>query len=64
MRSLAEAYAPSAEDCQHKLEASIEDGVTLTGDRQLLAQMVSNLVENALAHTPAGSVVRLSLRKP
>jgi signal transduction histidine kinase len=64
MRSIGDAYAPSAEDCQHKLEVSIEDGVTLTGDRQLLAQMVSNLVENALTHTPAGSTVKLALRKP
>ena len=42
---------------------SIEDGVHLTGDRQLLAQMISNLVENALRHTPAGSTVSLALRK-
>jgi len=63
MRSIVEAYAPSAEDSQHKLESSIADGITLTGDRQLLAQMVSNLVENALTHTPAGSTVRLALRK-
>jgi signal transduction histidine kinase len=63
MRSIGDAYAPSAEDSQNKLEISIEDGVALTGDRQLLAQMVSNLVENALAHTPAGSTVRLGLRK-
>jgi len=52
MRSIAEAYGPSAEDSQHKLEADIADGVILTGDRQLLAQFFSNLVENALAHTP------------
>src|SRR5439155_4282254 len=63
MRSIAEAYAPSAEDSHHKLESLIADGVTLTGDRQLLAQMVSNLVENALTHTPAGCTVRLVLRK-
>jgi signal transduction histidine kinase len=63
MRSIAEAYAPSAEDSQHRLESSIADGVTLTGDRQLLAQLVSNLVENALAHTPTGSTVRVALRR-
>ena len=63
VRSIGEAYAPPAEDFHHKLETAIADGVTLTGDRQLLAQMVSNLVENALTHTPAGSTVRLALRK-
>jgi signal transduction histidine kinase len=60
-RSVGEAYLPSAEDSQHKLELRIEDGVTLNGDRQLLAQMISNLVENALSHTPAGSTVSLSV---
>ncbi|MBV8394238.1 MAG: HAMP domain-containing protein [Alphaproteobacteria bacterium] len=63
MRDLGEVYAPSAEDQQHKLETSIEDGVMLTGDRQLIAQMVSNLVENALNHTPPGSTIRLVLTR-
>lgn len=62
MRSIAEAYGPSAEDSQHRLEVDVVDGVSITGDRQMLAQLFSNLVENALAHTPAGSTVRLALR--
>lgn len=63
MRSIGEAYQPAAEDSDHTLNYEIEDGVRLTGDRQLLAQMISNLVENALRHTPAGSTVSLFLRK-
>jgi signal transduction histidine kinase len=58
-KSVGEAYLPSAEDSQHKLELRIEEDVTVHGDRQLLAQMISNLVENALSHTPAGSTVSL-----
>jgi signal transduction histidine kinase len=60
-RSVGEAYLPSAEDSQHRLELRIEDGVSLQGDRQLLAQMISNLVENALSHTPAGATVSLAV---
>ncbi|MBS0548618.1 MAG: HAMP domain-containing histidine kinase [Proteobacteria bacterium] len=60
-RSVGEAYLPSAEDSQHTLRLAIEPGVTIQGDRQLLAQMLSNLVENALTHTPAGSTVSLTL---
>jgi signal transduction histidine kinase len=63
LKSIADAYVPSAEDSGHKLDATIDEGVTLTGDRQLLAQLFSNLIENALSHTPAGSTVRLVLRK-
>jgi signal transduction histidine kinase len=63
LRSVGEAYLPSAEDAQHALDLKIDDGVRLTGDRQLLAQMVSNLIENALNHTPAGSTVSLRLTR-
>ena len=62
VRGIAEAYGPSAEDSQHKLEVDVADGLTITGDRQLLAQLFSNLIENALTHTPAGTIVRVSLR--
>ena len=62
-QSIGEAYQPSAEDSQHTLLLDVEDGVSLTGDRQLLAQLISNLVENALHHTPAGTTVTLGLRK-
>jgi signal transduction histidine kinase len=62
-RQVGEAYQPSAEDSQHKLDLRIEPGITIRGDRQLLAQMLSNLVENALAHTPSGSTVSLALIK-
>jgi signal transduction histidine kinase len=62
LKSIGEAYVPPAEDSGHKLEAAIADGVTLTGDHQLLAQLFSNLLENALSHTPPGSTVRLMLR--
>jgi signal transduction histidine kinase len=63
LRSIADAYAPPAEDTGHKLDSAIDDGVTITGDRQLLAQLFSNLIENALSHTPAGSTVRLVLHR-
>ena len=61
IRNIADAYGPSAEDSQHKLEVAVADGITMAGDRQLLAQLFTNLVENALNHTPAGSTVRLGL---
>ncbi|UYN97582.1 MAG: HAMP domain-containing histidine kinase [Enhydrobacter sp.] len=62
LRSVAEAYAPSAEESRHAFASRIEDGLSLQGDRQLLAQMISNLVENALHHTPAGTAIELTAR--
>ena len=63
-RSVGEAYLPAAEDSQHRLVLEVQDGVTFNGDRQLLAQMLSNLIENALHHTPDGTIVTVTVRKP
>ena len=63
VRSIAEVYQPAAEDTGHHLTYQVDDGVRLLGDRALLAQMISNLVENAVHHTPPGSQVSLSLRR-
>ena len=48
-QTIVETYAAVAEDHQHVLEAGSPSGVTVQGDRQLLTQMIANLVENALA---------------
>lgn len=39
----------------------IQPGVTIDGDRDLLVQMLANLIENAIKHTPAGTTVLLKL---
>lgn len=39
------------------------DDIALTGDRQLLAQMLLNLLENAIRHTPNGTVIRLDIAR-
>jgi len=38
---------------------TIEPNLLVEGDRELLAQAVINLLENALRHTPVGTAVRL-----
>jgi two-component system, OmpR family, sensor kinase len=38
------------------------DDVVVVGDAERLTQVAHNLVRNALAHTPAGSTVRVSVR--
>jgi signal transduction histidine kinase len=60
-RNIADTYAPVADDQGQRLVADIAGGVTVRGDRQLLVQMLANLVENALRHTPRGSTITLSL---
>lgn len=59
--TVAEAFAPSAEEEGRTLLAEVAAGITVYGDRELLTQMLVNLVENALRHTPIGTQVKLSL---
>lgn len=58
---LAESFAPSVEDSRRALLWSIEPGMMLEGDRELLAQAFINMLENAQRHTREGTVIRLSL---
>jgi len=58
---LAEIYQPLAEDAGLTLEAAIAPGLHIQGHRQLLAQAVINLIDNAMKFTPAGGAIRMSL---
>jgi signal transduction histidine kinase len=58
---IAEIYRPVAEDRKRRLQSSVAGGHVLHGDRALLAQMLANLVENALHHTPLGTRITLEL---
>ena len=61
LEKIYQLYLPVAEDCHHGLSRSLAEGVYIRGDEELLTQMFSNLIENALHHTPAGTPIRLTL---
>ena len=61
MNKLVETYAPVAEDEGFNLSGSIEAGLRLRGDQAMLTQMIANLCENAMRHTPAGTRIELGL---
>jgi signal transduction histidine kinase len=58
---VASAYRAVAEDQGKELATTLEPGVDFHGDGELLLQMVANLVENAIRHTPSGTRIDLSL---
>ncbi|EPR43444.1 integral membrane sensor signal transduction histidine kinase [Desulfovibrio sp. X2] len=60
--SLVESYEAVAEDLGQTLCADIAQGLTVRGDHALLAQMLVNLLENAMRHCPRGSATTLTLR--
>jgi signal transduction histidine kinase len=59
--TICEAFTPAAEDEGKTLVAEIAPNVVTFGDKDLLTQMLANVVENALLYTPRGTriVVRL-----
>ncbi len=60
--NVAEAFTPSAEDQGRRLHVQIEPDRLVSGDPELLTQLVSNLIENALRHTPAGNPIEVAVR--
>jgi signal transduction histidine kinase len=55
-----ELYKPLAEEKGLDFETRIESGLELPGNRQLIAQAVANLIDNAIKFTPRGGRVRLA----
>jgi signal transduction histidine kinase len=56
----AELYAPAAEAREQRLEAAIEPGLCVSGDRDLLFQAMCNLLDNAVKYAPEEGRIRLS----
>lgn len=64
IETICEAYGPDVEEGGRALVCEVAGGIFVDGDRELLAQLFANLVENALGHTPSGTRVRIQLRGP
>ena len=62
VREMHELYAPGMQDAGLTLAISAADEASILGQRQLLAQLIANLLENALKYVPAGGRVWLELQ--
>jgi signal transduction histidine kinase len=56
-----ELYEPLAEDKGLDAQSSIPPGLQVLGDRNLIAQLLSNLLDNAIKYCAAGDLLTLTL---
>ena len=61
LTTVVETYAAVAEDRGHRMQAGIDPGTMVQGDRELILQMAANLVENAIQHMAPGGIITLQL---
>jgi len=61
--NLVELYAPGMRAAGLDVTLDAPAPARLTGNRQLLAQLITNLLENALKYVPSGGKVRVSVRQ-
>ena len=64
VQAVVEALCVRAEHAGLDLGASLAKGVVVSGDREQLTILLSNLVENALRYTPQGGVVDVQVESP
>lgn len=57
---IAELFDPACEEAQLGFKAQIARNLTILGDRGLIAQAISNLIDNAIKYTPAGGSITFS----
>jgi signal transduction histidine kinase len=63
VREIAELYAPLAEEAGLALRVDVEPGLAITADRELLAQAITNLIDNALKYGGGGDAIELAARR-
>jgi signal transduction histidine kinase len=64
-REVVEAFAPAAEEVGKTIIARLDSPLPLAGDKDLLKQMIANLIDNAVRHGAAGARIEVSgERKP
>jgi signal transduction histidine kinase len=60
--SVAEAFQPAAVDVGKVLTTHFNDSLPCLGDKELLTQLVANLVDNSIRHTRVGANIEISGR--
>jgi signal transduction histidine kinase len=60
---LVELFEPVARERGLTLTGRADHGVVVEGNRQLLAQLITNLLENALKYVPSGGRIEVAVKR-
>ncbi len=60
---LAELFGPACEESGLALRSQIARNQQVLGDRELIGQAISNLIDNAIKYTPSGGSISLSVMR-
>lgn len=63
LEQLSSAYSAVVEENGRQIYFHSHAGFNICGDKILVVQILANLIENALQHTPDGSVIHVSLSR-
>ncbi len=61
VENLCDLFQPSFAERQHKLQCHVQAGLFIDGDPSLLSRTIANLLDNEVAHLPAGRQVAVSV---
>jgi signal transduction histidine kinase len=62
VRDTAELYEPVAEEKNQTFEVDVDDLPQIWGNREMIAQAVANLIDNAIKYTPESGRIGVSLK--
>ncbi len=62
VKQLLDLYRPAIDERRHELIVDFEDGVVVDADRALFDRVLTNLIENELAHLPERCRITIRLR--
>ncbi len=63
IEQVSETFGPVVEDSGRTLDVDVSGASTVMGDQDLLVQLLANLIQNAIRHTPPGSAITLLGRR-